>query len=172
MTLEEARAKLIEQLGIVLEQFDKGDDDWQPSLLHTFFKYSEAIGVERKLLVPILKMYIDGREQVLKARRREDGVSSKFVPHNRALALTAAAACVTVLKNRGDMASIGKAIEAVSKASGLEQKEIKKFRDGLHRATYSDEVLRSYEDMIKEVGGWATPDMLKSISVLSKFVNL
>jgi hypothetical protein len=70
------------------------------------------------------------------------------------------------------MASIGKAIEAVSKASGLEQKEIKKFRDGLHRATYSDEVLRSYEDMIKEVGGWATPDMLKSISVLSKFVNL
>lgn len=172
MAPEEARDKLVEALTIVRQQSLQAQDDWQASLLHTFMKYLQAIGIDRELTQPVFQMYLQEWERVTKLRQREEkGRSPRSQPPAKALAMNAAAACVTALHDRGDAFSVDKATDMVAGASGLDKSEIKRWRDALNRGTYPDYIARSYKDLLVLVRGWPTADMLKSIHTLSGFVS-
>jgi hypothetical protein len=117
--LAEAHNKLIASLDEVRKRREAGADDWRYSLLRTFRQYCVAIGIERALIDPVQAMLLEIAETVVSGRRRP-GPGAPPLPLNEAACLTMAAASVTVLKERGDFDSISAAVQAASKASGLD----------------------------------------------------
>ena len=93
------------------------------------------------------------------------------MPAGRALTLSVAAAVVTVLKERGDCASVDEATKVVARGSGVDRKEIKKFRDNLNCGVYGPEAARGHENHLSEARTWPTVDMLNSLADLHRFVN-
>jgi hypothetical protein len=144
MTPEQARQKLVDSLKEVRNRWDAGADDWQHSLLSTFCEYSLAIGIDPRLLHPLERMRLEVDQGILTARRRQDGKSGTPLPASRAISLLVAAAAVTVLKERGS--SISEAERAVARATGIERKDIKSFRDNLARGLFAEPgMARAYE---------------------------
>ena len=71
----------------------------------------------------------------------------------KTMALSVAAARVTLLKRLGYAASIGKALDKVARASGLPRGAIKNFRDNLNRGLYPPSATKYYKDEIDRHSG-------------------
>jgi hypothetical protein len=171
MTPEEAREKLIEALTEARKRYDAGADDWRHSLLQTFREYSQAIGVERRLLDPLQKMLFEVDDEIYKARRRNEGKTGTIMPVGRGLPLAIAAACVTVLKERRAHASVAEAEKFVAHITGIERKTIKGFRDNLNRGRLSEEVSGAYRNALATARLWPTSAMPKALARLDEFVT-
>jgi hypothetical protein len=124
--------KLREALETVRKCFDDGVDDWQYRALTTFRHYLSAIGMERRLIDPIEAMALQSADAVLLARKRSEGATGTPKASGEKLALAYAAAAVTTLKDKHRM-KLPDALEAVSKASGIDKSTIKNLRDNLSR---------------------------------------
>ena len=170
MDPEEAREKLIESLREVHKRFDDGADDWQYGLLRTFRQYSRAIGIERELLDPLEKMLLEAVDETFMARRRQGGETGTPLPLARAAPLTFAAACVTVLKERGQFGSIPEAELAVARISGIERKKLKGFRDNINRGK-APAAAGGYPQAVADIKQWHTPDILDALKSASKIVK-
>lgn len=171
MNEEEARASLVAALREVRKAFDDGADDWQYRLLRTFREYIRAIDVEAHLLDPLERMLLENTEATFKARRQAAGKTGTPMPINRKVALSTAAAAVTVLKERGECGSVSDAEKLVARWSGISAREIKTFRDHLNRGTYGAAVHEGHEKMLAEIRSWPTDGMKSSLSRLKAFVS-
>ena len=150
MQPEDTQLKLIAALTEVRNRLDAGEDSWRFSLLRTFREYARAIGVERRLLDPIQKMMNETAEEIEQKRRTEQGKKGR-PSLNRAMPMTVVAAAVTILKQRGDYASIGEAEAAVARASGIDRTEIKHFRDNVSRRKVSKSVAEFIQKLSRSV---------------------
>jgi hypothetical protein len=169
-TLAAAHAKLTQELSKVREKFDAGADDWRHALLLVYVKYCRAVGIDRRLIEPILKMMLETDDAILRARRRDKGDTKKSMPLDYASALTLTAAAVTFMKERGS--TVPEAERAVASASGIDRKVIKGFRDNLNRGKAPRVATQSYEAALAAMSGLADADMLKErLKGLSRFVT-
>jgi hypothetical protein len=169
MTPEEAHQRLVDSLIEVRKRCDAGADDWQYSLLTTFRKYAQAVGIDPKLLHPLELMRLEVADAIRNTRRRKEGKTGTPMPAPRAISLSVAAAAVTVLKERGS--GVSEAERTVARATGIEQKAITTFRDTLNRGIFAADVKQGYEAHLAEVRGWRTADLLKQIDGLDRFVK-
>jgi len=144
----DAYAKLIEALRFVRERQASGADDWEYSLLRTFTKYLQAIGVDRDLIAPVWTMYIAKIDEIEKARRRKEGKPGTPMPVGRENALAFASAAVTVLKKQGS-GKIGDVLTSVARASKIERKAIKNFRDNINRGLLSPRASQYYKEYVR-----------------------
>ena len=168
MDRDEADRLLVASLREVRQAFDNDEDDWRHRLLRTYREYFKAIGLERPLLHPLQRMLNEVDDAILKKR---SGRTRKATPLGRSLALTVAAACVTVLYERGDYKPVAKAVQVVAKTSGIDRKIIKEFRDNLNRGRAPTVATNSYKEMLAAVRDWPTDGMLReSLVGLGKFV--
>jgi hypothetical protein len=168
--LAEAHNKLIASLDEVRKRREAGADDWRYSLLRTFRQYCVAIGIERALIDPVQAMLLEIAETVVSGRRRP-GPGAPPLPLNEAACLTMAAASVTVLKERGDFDSISAAVQAASKASGLDAKRLNTFRNEISRGKVSDNVSGYYRDHLGQVRTWETKEIIAALGAMRSFVT-
>jgi hypothetical protein len=160
--LEKAHQKLIDELAEVRRRFDAADDDWQYSLLMVLRQYCRVIGIERKLIDPLERMRLDVGDAILRKRRRDEGKgNARRMPAPKSAALEVSAACVTVLKERGDYSNVDDAVTFVARATGIQRETIKGFRDNLSRRLVSEEVLQSYPNILAMVRQWPTAENAK-----------
>jgi hypothetical protein len=92
------------------------------------------------------------------------------MPHSRWNILTKASAAVTVLR-RKHVATIEEALMTVSKASGIDKKEIKNFRNHIHRQTYHEIVLRHYHFLTKQWRDMPKADLLQKVRHSHEFMS-
>ena len=93
-TLVSAHGRLIEELGKARQLYDNKTTGWETAVLNVFIKYSQAIGIDTKLLVPALVMLGELSD---KAQRETGSIASNAKPVNESLRLAFAAAAVTSL---------------------------------------------------------------------------
>jgi hypothetical protein len=171
-TLEKAHQKLIDELKKVRGRFDAADDDWQHSLLMVFREYCRMIGIERKLIDPLERMRLDVGDAILRKRRRDEGKgNARRMPAHKSAPLEVSAACVTVLKERGDYPNVDDAVRFVARATGIQRETIKGFRDNLSRRLVSEDVLQSYPNILAIVRQWPTAEMRKILADLHGYVK-
>ena len=170
--MDDPHAKLVQALTVVRKRFDEDADDWQHSLLRTYREYSLAIGIDRRLLHPLQKLLFEVDNLILNERRRKSGKQGTPMPRDKASALTFAAAAVTLMKKRGDYATVEQAERAVAHAAGIERKTIKTFRDNLNRGKAPELATKAYQDILKKMKTWPTQALLKeSLPGLGRFVT-
>lgn len=162
-----AHAKLIEALGVVRDRQAAGADDWEYSLLRTFVKYLEAIGVDRELRAPLWKMYIAKWHEIEQARRQDGKSGAPPMPLGKMNAMAVAAASVTVLKGQG---GVDKALALVARAAGIERKALKTFRDNINRGLLprAADFHRQYVTQFKD---WPPEEVKKALPLLRGFVS-
>jgi len=80
-------------------------------------RFLQAAGLDRELLDPLQQLIFE------QAGRKGE--------HAEAAVMTVAAAAVTVLKHRGEFASIKDALASVACSSGLNEKQLRIFRNNL-----------------------------------------
>ena len=167
----DANAKLIEALRVVQDRQASGADDWEFSLLRTFVKYLEEIGVERELLLPIWRMSVTKWNEIENARRRQEGKSGTPAPADKTLPMEFAAAAVTVLKRQGK-GNIGEVLTLVASAAGIDRKALKSFRDNINRGLLerSSEAYKRHIQQI-EAEGWLPAEIMESLATLRGFVS-
>ena len=116
-------------------------------------------------------MLVETADELLLQRRKDLGRTGR-PPNNRSLTLTAAAAAVTVLRSRrDDYPKVGDAEAAVAKASGIQRKAIKNFRDNISRGKVADDIPDLYREMRRRFGAWSNADILKGVVDLTIFVT-
>ena len=113
-------AKLVVDLADVRWRFDEKRDEWRRLLLQVLRDYLRAIGFDREALDPLQQLIFEVSDET-------DGRK----PMGEASAMVFAAAAVTVLKQRGDFATIKEALAKVHKLSGLDAKALNTFRNNL-----------------------------------------
>ena len=123
---------LLAALETVRKSFDDDADDWRYSLLRTFREYLRSRGFERRLIDPVEKLLLETGDAITLQRRRARGEKGTTRPIGSTYALACAAAAVTTLKLRHGWTLSG-AIDRVSKASGIEARTLKAFRNSLSR---------------------------------------
>ncbi len=171
IALVDAHAKLIEALRVVRDRQAAGADDWEYSLLRTFVKYLEEIGVDRELRAPLWKMYIAKWHEIEQARLREDSNSKSGAPPmplGKMNAMVVAAASVTVLKEQ--QGGLDKALAFVARAAGIERKALKNFRDNINRGL-SPRAVEYYQQYVTEFKGWPPEEVKKALPLLRGFVS-
>ncbi len=165
MSPDEARHKLVDELGTVRAKFDRGDDDWEHALVRTFREYCREIGVEYRLCTPIQRLLLDIDARILRARKERDG-GHPTLPPGPAAALTVAAAAITVLHERGS--KVPEAAHTVARLTGLDRVKIANFRQNIHRGRATAEACKAYPRYVKEIRSWETLNTLRD---LSRFVT-
>ena len=55
-------------------------------------------------------------------------------------------------------------------AAGINQKELKGFRDNINRGKYSAEIAQTYEEYLADVKAWPKAELLEAIARLRAFV--
>jgi hypothetical protein len=165
-----AKLKLIEELRVVRDRQIAGADDWQYSLLHTFEKYIEAIGVEPNLRTPLMKMLLTKQHEIAEARRRAEGKSgAPPMPLAKMNAMAWAAAAVTALKRQGK-GSTAEVLTLVARTAGIDRKALKTFRDNINRGLgRGSEHYNSYVQHI-EVLDLRPAEILQTLATLHGFV--
>ena len=143
--LAEARAKLIEELEKVKAQCDRGDDDWELSFLRLMETYLDALQVPKDLIAPVNAMFVAKGSEILQARRAQAGDHRTVKPASETLPMVLAAAYVTALAKHVD---VPRALQVVSRNSGIDRKKLENFRDNCHRARLSPEPLKAYNDAL------------------------
>jgi hypothetical protein len=168
VALDDSRAKLIEALRVVRDRQASGADDWEYSLLRTFVKYLEAIGVDRELRAPLWKMYIAKRHELEQAKRREEGKPGTPMPLGKMNAMVVAAAAGTVLHQQGK-GKIGDVLAFVARAAGIERKALKSFRDNINRGL-SPRAAESYQQYVTAFKDRPPEEIKKFLPLLRGFV--
>lgn len=169
VTLDDPRAKLIEALRVVRDRQASGADDWEYSLLLTFKKYLEAIGVEPDLRTPLMKMYLAKAHEIEQARRRQEGKSGTPMPLDKMNAMAWAAAAVTVLKRQGK-GNTGEVLTLVARAAGIDRKALKSFRDNINRGLL-DRGSEHYNSYVQHIEVLPPAEIMKSFATLRGFVS-
>jgi len=114
---EDRPLELAIHLAEVRAAFDKKDESWRFALLIALKRFLQAAGLDRELLDPLQQLIFE------QAGRKGE--------HAEAAVMTVAAAAVTVLKHRGEFASIKDALASVACSSGLNEKQLRIFRNNL-----------------------------------------
>jgi hypothetical protein len=168
--LAAAYVKLVEELTKVKAQRDRGGDDWEWSFLRVMLKYLEALRVPKELIAPAHAMLLAKRSEVETGRRRRAGDRRTLKPSSETVPMAAAAAFVTVLAKHVDLQ---RALQIVSRKSGIDRKKLENFRDNCHRARLSPETLQSYNDMLAiiEREQWSVKDITEASARIREFVT-
>ena len=169
MAARDAQTKLIEALRVVRDRKAAGADDWEFSLLRTFLKYLEAIGVEPALRTPLMKMYLAKAHEIEQARRRQEGKSGTPAPADKTLPMEFAAAAVTVLKRQGK-GNTGEVLTSVARAAGIDRKALKSFRDNINRGLL-DRGSEHYNSYVQHIEVLPPAEIIKSLATLRGFVS-
>lgn len=162
-TIDAALGSLVQKLDQVRSAYDAEADGWEPFLLGTFAEFCREIGVEGRLIDPILSARYDRLDVTLRRREEREAraAGASIGPPRKAsraaLALTMAAAAVTVLKERGDCASITDAEREVAKLSGIDRKKIRAFRNSILSSTATPVAIAEYPRHVAELKSWPTP---------------
>jgi hypothetical protein len=153
-----AHAKLIEELTKVKEKRDRGDDDWESALLGAMWKYLLSLRTPRELIAPTYAMFQAKNSEIERARRPRRGRPSKLY---KAVAMATASAYVTALAKHVDLQ---RALDVVSRKSGIDRKKLKNFRDNCHRAVVPLEVVDSYNDLLATIERerWSVKDITEA----------
>ena len=165
---ESPERMLVRSLEEVGKRLDAGADDWQHSLLMTYRRYSLAIGIQPHLLVPLQKMLFEVDYTIRKERRLAQPGTPK--PDGEVAAMIVSAACVTVLKQRGDYRDIKSAVRAVAKATGIPAHQIENARGQLSRRGKWEQYADIHHYWLAVLKNWPSADMLRTISGLHKYV--
>jgi hypothetical protein len=168
--LTAACVKLVEELTKVKAQRDRGDDDWEWSFLRVMWKYLEALQVPRELIAPAHAMLLAKASEVEKGRRRRAGDRRALKPFSEIAPMAAAAAFVTALAKH---VHLPRALQVVSRKSGIDQKKLENFRNNCHRARLSPETLKGYNDAlaIVEREQWSVKDITEASARICEFVT-
>jgi len=117
---EDHPLELAIHLAKVRAAFDKKDESWRFALLIALKRFLQAAGLDRELLDPLQQLIFE-----------QAGRKGEHKPLAEAAVMTVAAAAVTVLKHRGEFASIKDALASVACSSGLNEKQLRIFRNNL-----------------------------------------
>ena len=175
MEPDEIHRELLAALVEVRRLYDTGEDTWREALATVWIKLSQALGIEPELRVPLVAMQLEFRERRRKTksatRRETRSARTPKQPLRAQIPLVFAAAAVTIFKKREKM-SILDAVAAVARASGLERKKIKSFRDEINRENVPEDISRAYKEQLAELESWPTEGILKeSLPRLRGFVK-
>ena len=162
--------KLVEELTKVKAQRDGGDDDWEWSFLRVMWKYLEALQVPKELIAPAHAMLLAKTSEVERGRRRRAGDHRTLKPSSETVPMAAAAALVTALAKHVDMP---RALQVVSRKSGIDRKKLKNFRDNCHRARLSPETLKGYNNTLATIERehWSVKDITEASARFRGFVT-
>jgi hypothetical protein len=163
--LEDAAARLRLELQTVRRRFDEGADDWQFSLLRTIREYFRVIEIGPELLMPLESFLLEIGDESLR-RREPPAPGQPRKPLGEALALTIAAAAVTVMKSRGS--TVAEAERAVARVSGIPARKLRSFRNSILSATATPVAVAAYPSYVEEVASWPTLD---GLSLLKGYVK-
>jgi hypothetical protein len=168
--LVEAHAKLITELTKVKEQRDRGDDDWEWSLLRVYWKFLEHMRVPKELIAPAQAMLLAKQSEIEQARRRHAGDRRTLKPSSETVPMAAAAALVTALAKHVDLP---RALQVISRKSGIDRKKLENFRDNCHRARLSPETLKGYTEMLATIEReqWSVKDITEASALVRGFVT-
>ena len=157
-------AKLVVDLADVRWRFDEKRDEWRRLLLQVLRDYLRAIGFDREALDPLQQLIFEVSDET-------DGRK----PIGEAGAMVFAAAAVTVLKQRGDFATIKEALAKVHKLSGLDAKALNTFRNNLSSGKKSRNlrpaIIQHYETGLAKLREWPTADILAAVANLDRFIR-
>lgn len=168
--LAAAYVKLVEELTKVKTQRDRGDDDWEWSLVRVMWKYLEALEVPTELTAPVQAMLLAEHSEVERGRRRRAGDRRTLKTSGEIAPMAAAAAFVTALAKHVDLP---RALQVVSRKSGINRKTLKNFRDNCHRARLSPETLKGYHDALAmiEREQWSVEEVTEASARIRGFVT-
>jgi hypothetical protein len=163
-------AKLVEELAKVKAQRDRGDDDWEWSFLRVMWKYLEALQVPKELMAPAHALFLAKRSEIEQARRRRAGDRRTLKPSSETVPMAAAAALVTALAKHVDLP---RALQVVSRKSGIDRKKLENFRDNCHRARLSPETLKGYTEVLATIQReqWSAQDITEASALVRGFVT-
>jgi hypothetical protein len=122
--------------------------------LDVVIHFLDQLGVAADLTAPLREMLGECYDQVELANlERARGHQSGRRPRsaNERMRLLIAAATVTMLHKRCSY-TVGAAASKAAKISGIDQKDIRNFRDQLHRGLTDPEVKEAYERTLRELG--------------------
>jgi hypothetical protein len=170
--LVQAASTLAASLTEVRKRFDNGAVDWEYSLLRTLRFYLLDIGIEPELVHPLMRMELDKVTHIRNEARKNEGKGGQpLAPLGKHLAFAMAAAAVTVLKERHECDSVADAASKVARKSGLDKKQIQKFRDNVNSALHPPDTMKAYKQYLERLRNYPSPDMLKAIECLTIFVR-
>jgi hypothetical protein len=123
----------------------------QTSAVFAVAIYLKEVGVDRGLLQPLLHAgmsLLESNERI----RHKMKPGPRAEPFGVSVALVSAAAAVTVLKRKASC-KVEEAAKSVSRATGIDWRDIKKFRDTIHRGTAENCWDATYNQDITELSG-------------------
>ena len=163
-----AYVKLVEELTKVKAHRDRGDDDWEWSLLHVMWKYLEMLQVPKELIAPTQAMLLAKASEIERGRRRRAGDRRTLKTSGEIAPMAAAAAFVTALAKHVDLPQ---AFQVISRKSGIDRKKLENFRDNCHRARLSPETLKGYNDTLAlvEREQWSVEDITEASARIREF---
>lgn len=163
-----AREKLHQSLLDVAKMCSDGNPDWRPVLLRVFSMYSDAIGFDIDVSFPIKKLEHELAETVYKASGK---IARNGVALNKSMALTTAAAILTILNDRGAYPKVNAAAAAVATAAGINPGEIEQQRHEIGRGKRPAAVKMAYDSALLSLSGRSNEDLLKRAALLREFVK-
>jgi hypothetical protein len=130
---ENAYDKLIEKLLDAANEVREDKLFGTTLAMQAMIDYLQAIGAPRETLVPFGEAFI----LLAEAAFAKDHIGKSGPKHQKLgklASLSAAAAAVTIIKDINGCL-VSDAVRQVSRATGIDSNELKKFRDALHRGT-------------------------------------
>jgi hypothetical protein len=121
----EPEENLVASLDFVRGLYDGGDDRWRRVLVGVFRNYLLAIGVDRKLVLPVQALHLELWHEI-DTKPRGEKSAAQTGP------LAAAAAAVSFLKTKHGV-KLQDALDRVAKASGLDRGDIEEQRNRISR---------------------------------------
>jgi hypothetical protein len=145
--MERAATLLVYRDALVADLAKVNGDEFQT--LKLLVRYFRDTHMPPDLVAPLVRRMGFLADDLSKAERRERGVSGSARSFNELSALATCAATITVLKERGKR--VPAAVREVSKASGIDERTLKGFRDGFNRGTHSAYATALYRDQVAEM---------------------
>jgi len=143
-------------------------------------RYLEATDASRDQLIPMyLALYLMLRVCESKNYSKVYGTKPgrRPRPYEKMLALATASAAITIIK-KTHVCTISEATSYVSKAAGIEKRDLKNFRDAISRGKASNQSRNDYREQVKKLCTLSSSDLVDAIKNagalygLSKKINV